>query len=1301
MSDIYVFGPKEDDNDYSTMGLIGALEPEEVTFKETLNGDSLLTMKHPLDEFGAFLTLNEGNILVVPVPVRTTPEIQNGSCVTTVWTYKVKPLNQLTSKNQRTLYKKKTGSGKKKVLPADEVVTVVLKPEDDSARWKVKSKYGEGWINASADGPDGFELVTEHVIADNSQAIEEVQSPWVITPQYFRIYEVNKSMDEVEVNARHISYDLLHNLTIYESETSVNLQTALNGVLNGCIASHDFEAFTNVSNTQAGLYYKRKNPIDAFLNDEDGLCAKYDVCLVRDNYSLYFLHDPGLNRGVRIEYAKNMTGIKFDSSIDEVATRILPVGEKKDGTDLYLSDNQNERYIDSSKINDYPVPHVYELKCDNCKVGDKDDNGGKITVATARARMKAQAEALLANGCDEPKISMSIEFVNLGDTLEYAQFKDLENCFLADYVIVQHPELNIDVTARIVEIEWDCLLDRMNSVTIGQVGKTLANTGITSWQIPSGISGAKIGSGTLGNAALKSDIISAIHMQADSINTQALQAQSVTAEKIAAGSITADKIAAGSVTADKIAAGTIEASNIKAGTITGDQIAADTITGEKIVAGTITGDKIAGKTITAINIAGKTITADQLMAGLITADSGLIATGAIGTAQIADGSITSAKIVSLNADVINAGTIKAERLLIVGEGGLIYQINATSSGLSQSELSEDQYKQQINGTVIVAKSITAAQIAAATITGNEIAANTIKAGNIEAGTITGNEIAAGTVKASNIDVTSLFADEVFTNSLYTGTIYGGKSLKILIGELAEADIYDGFTPPETAEAGKKWLDRSVTPVQLRRWKGLTTTPSGAAMSTDSDIDESVSGRAVTINNSGNQIDGTLSVTVQGYNILPLNKNTLSVTSKGVTMVYNGNGSFTFTGTATADESFVISNKDAICHYRFYYPQDQLVASTRCTNYPTTGGITFSVRDADDWTLLADFPATNGQYQAFTGDGKEALIFFYVGSGTNFGDGYTVYPQIQVGSTPTAFSPYKNTVSITRCGKNLLDIYALCNGFSGAQGGTIGKWPENGGFDITATAHDCYTNPWNGANYDIPVKPNTTYTLGWDIYITPATGTSAVMYFIDHRFETGYYGQAAYDAHVLTFTTPADAKSVSFRFGVQNEGDSVGYANLQLEEGNARTTFEVYNGTTTETPLAIDAYHGWLVEIEPQIGLNSILTDADAMSVAYVCSGWETVNDTTSLKQTANDAYKAARQALEGVNRFGEYVEFLDDGTHMRSTRGDNEMILSSEGAEIKVQGKITSRFISNGVVLGNYILWHPEKSGGMAFNLLN
>ena len=728
MADIYVYDKACED--FTNFGLVGALTPTECTFEEEANGLSEITLEHPLDDFGRFTALQRDNLLIAEVPVRTTPEIQNGAIVTSVEKWIVKPEATIT-KAQRTIYRKQTGSSKLKVVPGGTEVTVVQKPAE--GRYKVKSRYGDGWME-----PDGLNYVQTETIENKSQSIESVQPAWTVKPQVFRIYSVEKNIDSVTVSARHISYDLLYNLTTYKNEAAVSCKDALAGIMNGCVAAHEFEAYTNLEDTRAGLDWTRVNPINALLDPETGLTARYSAALVRDNWVLYVLHDPGLNRGVTVEYAKNMIGLTCTENAENVVTRIIPIGETKKGEDLLL---EGSTWVDSPHINDYPVPHIQELKCENCKVGTDG-----VTAAIARARMREQAQAVFDNGGDLPEIDMSVEFITLGDTAEYAQYKDLDRLFLWDYVIIRHKKLDLDVTARVAAIKWDCILGRMVSMEIGKVGKTLANTGITTWQIPTGFSGSKIAGGTVGGRALQSDIISARHVQSESIYTEALQAESVTAEKLAAQAITADKI--------------------KAGSITANEIASHTITADKIAAGTITGDNIAAGAITAVNIKGKTITADQLMAGLITADCGLIATGAIQTAQIADGSITAAKIVSLNADVITTGTIKAERLLIAGKDGLIYQINATSSGLSMTELSKDQYKQQINGTVIVAQSITAAQIAAATITGNEIAANAIKAGNI--------------------DVASLFADETFTGSLYTSKIYGDKSLEIIVGDVSKA-----------------------------------------------------------------------------------------------------------------------------------------------------------------------------------------------------------------------------------------------------------------------------------------------------------------------------------------------------------------------------------------------------------------------------------------------------------------------------------------------------------------------------------
>lgn len=798
MAEVYVYA--SDCEDFSNFGLVGALTPEECIFEEESNGMSEITLTHPLDAQGRYTALVRDNLLAVEVPVRTTPAIEDGTIITSVEQWIVRD-EATVNKKLRYLYKRKKGSSKLKVLPGGEIVTVVEK--SDEGRYKVKSRYGTGYME-----PDGLIYSTAETIADNSQSIESVQPAWTVKMQIFRIYSVEKSMDSVTASARHISYDLLSNLTDYKTNAAVSCKAALAGIMDNCYAAHEFEAFTNLADERTGIDWTRVNPINALLDPDTGLTARFGAALVRDNWELYILHDPGLNRGVTVEYAKNMTGITCTESAEDVVTRIIPLGETKDGEDLLLEGDAP--WVDSPNIGAYPTPRIQVLQCENCKVGTD-----KVTTAIARARMKEQAQAVFDAGGDLPEIEMSVEFVTLGDTAEYAQYKDLDRLFLWDYVIVRHKKLNIDVTARVVAIKWDCLRGRMLNMEIGQVGKTLANTGITTWQIPSGVSGSKIANGTITGSALADSIISARHVQADTINTDALQAKSVTADKIAANAITADKIQAGSITADKIQAGAV--------------------TADKIQAGSITGDKIAANTITAINIAGETITADQLVAGLITADCGLIANGAIQTAQIADGSITAAKIVSLNADVITSGTIKADRLLIAGDDGLIYQINATSAGLTASQLTEEQYKNQINGTVIVAKSITAAQIAAETITGNEIAANTIT--------------------AAKLNVSSLFASEAFISLLRTSRIVDGKSIEMIVGDVEQnaEDIiasrsFSGDTPP-TGEIpeGKIWVDTGTDPSVIRRWRGLDVT-------TDAEYSGSGSGMAVETPNGTTAFD---------------------------------------------------------------------------------------------------------------------------------------------------------------------------------------------------------------------------------------------------------------------------------------------------------------------------------------------------------------------------------------------------------------------------------------------------------------
>lgn len=829
MSDIYVFGPDDESNDYSTMGLVGALTPTSCKFQEVANGDSLITMEHPKDDFGRYAALEKGNILIVPVPVRTTPEIQNGSCVTTVWTYKVKPLDQLTSASQRTLYKKSTGSGKMKIMQAGDVVTVVSKPPTElgSDRWKVKTRYGTGWID-----PNGVELITEHKIDNNANAIEEIQSPWTITPQIFRIYETTKNLDSITVSARHITYDLNYDIChwLVGAENSVSLQYAINQILAcGYTDTSRFSVYTNVANEKIGGRYRAKTIIGAYLDAEDGVCAQYNVCMVRDNHDMYFLHDPGINRGVRLQYSKNLTGITFKSSDDEVITRIVPIGEYENGLELGIGDTVATQYIDTPNASKYPIKHVCYYKCNNAKVGQKDTNGGKVTIEVARARMRKQAQDLIDNGCDLPKIEMEVEFVNLGDTVEYAQYKNLENAFLFDYVIVQHPDFNIDVTARIVEINWDCLLDRMVSSKIGSVGETIANTGIASWQIPTGFSGSKIGDGTISSGALSDGIINARHVQAESINTDALQAGCVTAIKIAANAITADKLDADTVDAKiaNIVLANLTTANIQNANISWADIEtlnaaianiskahindADidwaNITKLTAVVGEIAVAKIQNATISTAQI-------DNLAAVIASAVHLEVQTGNFTLAEIKnllsnalilqEGIADSMMITNLAVTSANLLNATIDKLVLKGSDGKYYRVFIGADGTIQTE-----EVTVTEGEIAAGETGDGRQIVATTANVGSLNATTVKASQAIIGTIFTESLTAGKITANEALIASMTAPLLYTTAITalgnSLDLSANESIRLTVGSsLATATVEYALSDSRTEAPTTGW-----------------------------------------------------------------------------------------------------------------------------------------------------------------------------------------------------------------------------------------------------------------------------------------------------------------------------------------------------------------------------------------------------------------------------------------------------------------------------------------------------------------
>lgn len=88
------------------------------------------------------------------------------------------------------------------------------------------------------------------------------------------------------------------------------------------------------------------------------------------------------------------------------------------------------------------------------------------------------------------------------------------------------------------------------------------------------------------------------------------------------------------------------------------------------------------------------------------AESGLIRDVIVG-----DGTITGELVgVTIKGDLIEGGTVVADKLVILGEDGLYYKLNSTVEGITSEQLSTEEYQSGLHGDTIIANTITAEKI---------------------------------------------------------------------------------------------------------------------------------------------------------------------------------------------------------------------------------------------------------------------------------------------------------------------------------------------------------------------------------------------------------------------------------------------------------------------------------------------------------------------------------------------------------------------------------------------------------------
>lgn len=283
-------------------------------------------------------------------------------------------------------------------------------------------------------------------------------------PQPFDVVTVTRNYGEtVKVEARHISYRLtgipVRTRSGSSSLSASNPSDALTNMQSYIISTFDASGW-NFSTYKSNIgTWKPENPLSVracLMGEEGSILDAFGGEYEWDGYNV-ILHDArGSDNGVSIRYGKNIKSIEHDVSNDGSYNGCYGYWEKGDS---FYQPSAGAQLLDSN------IPYSF-AKIVNFSA-DFDERP-----SYAELIAKDQEEII---GKDKDSLSISVSLATgYSDSID--DISMLESVHLCDTVHVIFEPYGIDVTTKVVKTVYDTLLDRLDSVEIGTVKTTLADT---------------------------------------------------------------------------------------------------------------------------------------------------------------------------------------------------------------------------------------------------------------------------------------------------------------------------------------------------------------------------------------------------------------------------------------------------------------------------------------------------------------------------------------------------------------------------------------------------------------------------------------------------------------------------------------------------------------------------------------------------------------------------------------------------------------------------------------------------------
>lgn len=279
------------------------------------------------------------------------------------------------------------------------------------------------------------------------------------SPQAFRIYRISKPISGVvTIDAEHISYDL-SGLPVTPFQAS-GIQNAFTKLSESIVGTHPFHFHTDRTTDSTMETYAPMSARSVLGGTEGSFLDVYGGEFEFDNFSVTLHNDRGSNRGVVIEYGKNLTDVTQEEHCAEVYTGIYPYWYYEDA-DGYILKTLPEKIINAEGT--YSFERILPV-----------DFSHVISNAPTDDTLRSLAVAYMdVNEIGIPKVSIEVSFISL-DGIDETELSALREVHLCDTVTVRFRELGVEATAKCVRTVYDVLKNRYDKVDLGNVKSTLA-----------------------------------------------------------------------------------------------------------------------------------------------------------------------------------------------------------------------------------------------------------------------------------------------------------------------------------------------------------------------------------------------------------------------------------------------------------------------------------------------------------------------------------------------------------------------------------------------------------------------------------------------------------------------------------------------------------------------------------------------------------------------------------------------------------------------------------------------------------